>query len=455
MKWALTATMAIAALAVGMIAPGALGHQAAAAATGTAAAEWNPAAGMPLVEPVQIQPAPDGVVSVTLVANAAQSISVAGAGLGSVTPFTAGLESVAGTPPPSLDGPTLHVRPGGRIELRFLNYMNQPTNIHYHGLHVAPNGKSDNIFRTFAAAVGDVPSDNMSIVDVPLNQPAGTYWYHVHNVGSARQLMTGLSGLLIIDPTQAAGQPPQTNLLPAQWQNVLTRQLELRDVQSAGDSIAPKVNSIIKFSTRLLDAQYEPRFTMHSNRWELWRLANVGANVYYDVGLSDGSPPIVNKDGSRIFKLQHGMFHIVGEDGLPVWKTRVATTLLMPPGKRFDVLVHISKPGAGFRLLSLPYAQQASKNATTGAITPQVIPLTKTTAQPTTDVLGEITVQHVAGPLTPAVSVPADVIHRTDPNGDGGFGGGPADSQNFALLPDRAIAAHRTSTSSSIRTSTA
>ncbi len=97
----------------------------------------------------------------------------------------------------SLDGPTLHVNLGGKIDLTFCNelgnYQNAAgkmvpllANMHYHGLHVEPNVKADNIFRTFG------PGESKSFVNVPTDQPAGTYWYHVHYHGlSEREVMGG------------------------------------------------------------------------------------------------------------------------------------------------------------------------------------------------------------------------------------------------------------------------
>jgi hypothetical protein len=73
------------------------------------------------------------------------------------------------------------------------------TNLHTHGLHVSPSGKSDNIFRqiepgkdfTFEYKIGDT-------------HPAGTFWYHPHKHGStAYQLSNGLSGALIVEGTES------------------------------------------------------------------------------------------------------------------------------------------------------------------------------------------------------------------------------------------------------------
>src|SRR5690242_5652941 len=41
---------------------------------------------------------------------------------------------------------TLRVRPGDLIRLRLVNRLDEPTNLHMHGLHVSPGGISDNVF---------------------------------------------------------------------------------------------------------------------------------------------------------------------------------------------------------------------------------------------------------------------------------------------------------------------
>jgi FtsP/CotA-like multicopper oxidase with cupredoxin domain len=68
---------------------------------------------------------------------------------------------------------------------------------------------------------------------------------------------------------------------------------------------------------------------MRPGETHLWRLANEGADIFYRLEL----------DRSR--------FTVVGEDGDPVTHVRHASTLLLPPGKRYDVLVTAGpRPGA-------------------------------------------------------------------------------------------------------------
>ena len=47
-----------------------------------------------------------------------------------------------------LPGPTLHLQPGDRLSVQLVNRLNNPTNLHVHGLHVSPEGNGDNAFVT-------------------------------------------------------------------------------------------------------------------------------------------------------------------------------------------------------------------------------------------------------------------------------------------------------------------
>ena len=72
-------------------------------------------------------------------------------------------------------GPTLRVRPGDSIEVRVMNRLGEPTNLHEHGFHVSPVGVSDNILRTMPAR-----SRRAVRVHIPRDMAPGTYWYHSH-----------------------------------------------------------------------------------------------------------------------------------------------------------------------------------------------------------------------------------------------------------------------------------
>lgn len=275
-----------------------------------AAPEWRPKPGLPLSEPTQVY-SHGGVLKVDLAASR-RSIEVSHARI-EAQPFNG-----------HLIGPTLHVRPGDRMEVTIHNATSEVTNIHYHGMHVSPRGRSDNVFRTFH------PGQTVkSIVQVPSDHSPGTYWYHVHLHGlTEEQVMGGMSGLIVVEGLQ--------KLLPPELRGVRERQLAIRDVQHRGDSIimdAADIN-VTKPTTRLVNGLLRPRFSLRSGETQLWRIANIGADIFYDVQLT----------GHRLY--------VIAEDGSPVWRVWSRRHLVLPPGKRYDVLVQGAKPGAyAFRTL--------------------------------------------------------------------------------------------------------
>ncbi|MFD8393970.1 multicopper oxidase family protein [Streptomyces sp. NPDC059680] len=243
--------------------------------------------------------------------------------------------------------PTLHLVPGEHATITLVNNLSVATNLHFHGLHVSPSNDSDDSFLCIA------PGTTFHYhLDLPADHPVGTYWYHSHAMGTAcpsddsgmanmdmspppsagfspgdveNQIFAGLSGALVVGDDRA--------LLPSALRNITTHTVNLKDVQldktghivqntdtTSIDSDAPTV--------RLVNGQLLPVLTIQPGETQLWRLANVGADIWYHLQL----------DGYR--------FTVIGQDGAPVSKVTTANTLLLPPGKRYDVLVAAgSQPG--------------------------------------------------------------------------------------------------------------
>ena len=135
-------------------------------------------------EPTELRAA-DGVLQATLTAEE-QEIDIAG------QPILARVFNG------SFVGPTLRVRPGERIELELVNRLTKPTNLHFHGLHVSPEGESDNIFRMVN------PGESAQyVLEIPADHPTGTFWYHPHQHHLAlEQVFGGMSGVIVIDGLQ-------------------------------------------------------------------------------------------------------------------------------------------------------------------------------------------------------------------------------------------------------------
>jgi FtsP/CotA-like multicopper oxidase with cupredoxin domain len=120
-----------------------------------------------------------------------------------------------------------------------------------------------------------------------------------------------LSGLIIIDGLTA--------LLPPELRGIEQRSFALKDFVVASDPSAPTI--------RTVNGQINPTLSIAPGETQLWHLANIGPELFYELALP----------GS--------VFHVIAEDGVPVWQTWDAETLVLPSGNRFDVLVQGGRPG--------------------------------------------------------------------------------------------------------------
>jgi len=93
--------------------------------------------------------------------------------------------------PGSYLGPIIRVRKGQRVRLVLENGLGEPTNIHWHGLHV-PDDMDGHPRHT--AAPG-----KRYVYEFEIRDRAGTYWFHPHTHGrTGRQIYFGLAGLFLI-----------------------------------------------------------------------------------------------------------------------------------------------------------------------------------------------------------------------------------------------------------------
>ena len=223
-------------------------------------------------------------------------------------------------------GPTLVVNPGDTIEMTLDNQLDAHTNVHFHGLHVSPQNNGDNIFLSIEP--GETFAYSLAIPD---NHPTGTFWYHSHAHGiSEEQVFGGLSGMIIVQGL--------TELLPADLRDIKDIALALKDTQVVGAEIETENIDSNAATLRTVNALHVPVQEIAPGEVQLWRLANIGADIWYDVQL-EGQPLVV-----------------IGEDGNPVWEVWEADDLLLPPGKRFEVLV-TGPPEGDYEFKTLKYEQ--------------------------------------------------------------------------------------------------
>jgi FtsP/CotA-like multicopper oxidase with cupredoxin domain len=97
----------------------------------------------------------------------------------------------------SVPGPTLRVRLGDTVRVRFQNQLPQPTTVHWHGVRL-PNAMDGVPYLT------QPPIDpGQSFVYEFTPKDAGTFWFHPH-LRSSEQVERGLYGVLIVEDAQPA-----------------------------------------------------------------------------------------------------------------------------------------------------------------------------------------------------------------------------------------------------------
>ena len=234
--------------------------------------------------------------------------------------------------------PTLRFAPGDTVELDLVNDSGEPVNLHFHGLHVSPTGESDNIFR-----VVDPSTTAHYRLDIPADHEPGTFWYHSHfHRESEQQVYRGMSGMMIVDGL--------TELLPSELRTVDEHVFALKQVGFADGEIPLDLE--VKRQDLVVNGQLEPSVALGSGQTQLWRIGNISADSFFDVQLRDH------------------VFHVIAEDGWPVSEIRDVDSLVLPPGKRYDVLVQGGKAGA-YELITRKYDQgfEVFPEATLAAVT--------------------------------------------------------------------------------------
>jgi len=208
----------------------------------------------------------------------------------------------------SLPGPTWHVQPGDRIEVRLRNELDTATNLHTHGLEVSPEGNSDNPFVSIDP--GDVFEYRF---EVPDDHPPGPFWYHPHRHGNvADQLFGGLYGALIVE-----GDP-----VPVSRE----RTLIVSDISlTAGGDVAQASADDIMMGREgdlvLVNGQFQPQLTARPGERERWRIVNASSSRYLRLAVP----------GQRV--------DLLGIDSGREPTTREVQEVLLAPGNRADLLV--------------------------------------------------------------------------------------------------------------------
>lgn len=212
--------------------------------------------------------------------------------------------------------PTLRLKPGETLRLKLTNEKGEGenTNLHYHGTNVSPLAPADSVFITVEPG-----KDYQYVVDFPKDHPQGLFWYHPHFHGTTEyQIGSGLSGLISVDGVL----DPWPEL-----KDITQRFMILRDIQINKHGRVPNPPDPGDKTNRLVNGLRNPTIPIKPGEIQLWRVGNIGADIYYDLEI----------EGHKIYE--------VARDGVRNTVPLIHDHLLLPTSARSEFLIVGGKPG--------------------------------------------------------------------------------------------------------------
>ena len=221
----------------------------------------------------------------------------------------------------SVPGPTLRLVPGDRLQVRLRNSLDDPTNLHVHGLHVSPVGNGDNPFLTIN------PGETFDYeYQLPAEHPTGTFWYHPHLHGMvADQIFGGLYGAIIVEEASPA---------PV----ALERVLIISDVSFDADGNVRQASMQEQMMGRegellLVNGQVSPVLVGRPGERERWRVINACPSRFLRLAVAGHQLQVLGLD-----------------QGLSA-RPEDVTELLLAPGNRADLMIVLQAGTAELRTL--------------------------------------------------------------------------------------------------------
>ncbi len=219
--------------------------------------------------------------------------------------------------PGSYLGPTLRLRKGQKVRIRFTNGLPEDSIVHWHGLHVpaAMDGHPHDVI---------APGQNF-VYEFEVINRAGTYWYHPHpHDRTGPQVYWGLAGLLLIEDEeeQRLGLPSGMYDLPLVLQD--------RSVDEENQFVY-LANGMMEGMSGFLGDRIlvngRPDFSLSvATRTYRLRLLNGSNSRIYKLAWSDGTPlTVIATDGGLLEK--------------PVERRYVT----LAPAERIELLVDFAK----------------------------------------------------------------------------------------------------------------
>lgn len=221
----------------------------------------------------------------------------------------------------TVPGPLLRLREGRPVSIDIRNDTDVDDIIHWHGLYLPST--ADGAMEEGSPMVERGGTQRYTFAA----RPAGTRWYHSHDVAGTdltRSLYAGLYGFLIVEPTNDPARYDQEVLLAAHhWQGSWVSMQDIRKGPPPDNGLEVMYASA-SFNDKML-GHGEPVRVREGQR-VLFRLLNASPTQNITLALP----------GHR--------FTVIALDGNPVPSPQAVDTLFLAPAERTDV-VEMNRPG--------------------------------------------------------------------------------------------------------------
>ena len=262
--------------------------------------------------------------------------------------------------PDGLQSPTLHVRPGDRLDLSVTNRNPPPPpgsptevvanpwdrcgditmtitslNVHFHGTNTSPTCHSDQVVHTI---INSGETFKYS-VKFSMNEPPGLYWYHPHVHGlSEAAVQGGATGAIIVEGIEnvqpaVTGLPERVLIIRDQVPDPSISSCQNPGAALPSGATVPSWDASLNYVPILC-----PNFTpavikMKPGQQEFWRVANTSADTIIDLQVQyDGTAQplqVVALDGVPTGS----------QDGTMQGQTVQQTDILLAPAARTEFIV--------------------------------------------------------------------------------------------------------------------
>ena len=214
-------------------------------------------------------------------------------------------------------GPTLYVRRGSTIIVRFRNRIDLPTAVHWHGVRV------ENRFDGAVGVTQPAVAPGADFVYRVRFRDAGVFWYHAHDREDI-QVASGLFGNIIVDPI-----PFSRN-----WGVPRPQVLTLSDLTIDASGLVPYGRSspthalMGRYGTRLL-VNGKQTFTAQArlHEYQILYVTNASSARVYNLSFSNAQMLVLRSD--------------LGAFDLP----RSAKSLVIAPAERYVIAVRFDSVG--------------------------------------------------------------------------------------------------------------